>query len=234
MKYLTLFVLCFCLSQSLVAQWERQSEVTFNIRNGMHHTPVPVMEIVLKDSARNFTFSVYADSSGNATLKLPINRRFHFYVRDPNPEIQYYDTRMDTFTTDSSVKRIAIETDLMDISTLSRIPVISFKSGSAELSAQMKTELDSFISYFGRYRALLFALDGHTDVKGNAKDNFELSKERAQAVYNYIEAAHTQNNFIMRAYGAYEPVYDCNKMKCTPEQRQQNDRVHIHYIKRKR
>ena len=65
---------------------------------------------------------------------------------------------------------------------------INFDFDSANLQASSKPLLDNLASAMNseRLSSLKFRVEGHTDAKGKAEYNQELSARRAQAVQNYL------------------------------------------------
>jgi OOP family OmpA-OmpF porin len=71
---------------------------------------------------------------------------------------------------------------------------------------------------------LSVALKGHTDNVGNAAKNTQLSKQRAEAVKNYLVSKGVSASVIQTyGFGSTQPIATNN----TPEGRAQNRRVEI-------
>jgi cytochrome c oxidase subunit 2 len=67
-----------------------------------------------------------------------------------------------------------------------RLDNIHFTTGSAELTADSKYELDALVNVLGKYPTLNIGINGHTDNVGEPASNLELSKQRAAAVATYL------------------------------------------------
>jgi outer membrane protein OmpA-like peptidoglycan-associated protein len=65
---------------------------------------------------------------------------------------------------------------------------ITFRSGSAEMTAQGKAEAKSFASALAlpALSRRRFEIAGHTDASGSAQHNLTLSQARAESVRNYL------------------------------------------------
>jgi outer membrane protein OmpA-like peptidoglycan-associated protein len=73
---------------------------------------------------------------------------------------------------------------------------INFDFDSANLQASSKPLLDNLASAMNseRLASLKFRVEGHTDAKGNAEYNQELSARRALAVQNYLISQSVSND----------------------------------------
>jgi outer membrane protein OmpA-like peptidoglycan-associated protein len=67
-----------------------------------------------------------------------------------------------------------------------KVEGVNFKTGSAEITAESYQILDKVYDQLEAFPASEFEVSGHTDNKGQAKSNLKLSKDRAQAVVDYL------------------------------------------------
>jgi cytochrome c oxidase subunit II len=67
-----------------------------------------------------------------------------------------------------------------------RLDNIHFATGSAELTADSKYELDALVNVLGKYPTLNIAVNGHTDNVGDPAANLSLSQQRSAAVVSYL------------------------------------------------
>ena len=63
---------------------------------------------------------------------------------------------------------------------------ITFRTGSSKLRRDAGKHLDEAAKFLLKRRNLQLRIEGHTDNTGNAKQNRELSKRRAEAVKRYL------------------------------------------------
>jgi outer membrane protein OmpA-like peptidoglycan-associated protein len=70
--------------------------------------------------------------------------------------------------------------------------LITFVTGSAELTAESRAALDVVARALGsgRLANLSFAVEGHADPRGDAHDNLRLSRLRAESVADYLAKEH--------------------------------------------
>jgi len=90
---------------------------------------------------------------------------------------------------------------------------ITFSSGilfdvdKANLKEQYKSELAELSTILSKYEDTNILLAGHTDSTGSEEYNLELSRERAQAVKDYLVAENVNAvRFSVQGYGESQPV----------------------------
>lgn len=106
---------------------------------------------------------------------------------------------------------------------------VTFRTNSAVLSPEAKTQLDELAAKTTGARAFMIEVAGHTDSTGSDAKNFRLSQDRAQAVVQYLAVQHKipLRRFVTpMGYGKTEAVAD----NATREGRSQNRRVDVKMI----
>ena len=109
-----------------------------------------------------------------------------------------------------------------------RMVGLSFPSGSSQLDADAKrllSRLGDAADIFPRSR---FVVEGHTDTSGRANTNLKLSKERAEAVADFLTGKLGIQSFRIRAegYGDSRPVAN----NLTREGRSRNRRIDVRIL----
>ncbi|MGI9475697.1 MAG: OmpA family protein [Hyphomicrobiaceae bacterium] len=83
---------------------------------------------------------------------------------------------------------------------------IQFEVGSNRLTESSTGTLDRLIENYRKCPGLQLEIAGHTDSTGNASDNLDLSKRRAEAVRDYfISKGLPGDKFVARGYGETRP-----------------------------
>ncbi len=101
---------------------------------------------------------------------------------------------------------------------------ILFKSGSAELDGESVGILDQVVSVLSQHNDATILISGHTDSRGNADYNFNLSANRADAVQQYmINQGISASRLTARGYGPTQPIASND----TAAGRAQNRRIEI-------
>ena len=106
---------------------------------------------------------------------------------------------------------------------------VTFRVNSAVLSPEAKQQLDEFAAKAADAKAYMIEVRGHTDSTGSEAKNLRLSRERADAVVQYLAVNHKiplRRFTTPMGYGKTEFVAENN----TASGRQQNRRVEAKLI----
>lgn len=122
-----------------------------------------------------------------------------------------------------------IKVDELGCSTLAiEIAGVNFELASFELTRESKVILDEAVMVISANPELQFEVQAHTDYKGLAKANQELSEQRALSVKAYlVSKGVNENQLTAKGYGESQPIAD-NK---TEAGRAKNRRVELKVIK---
>ncbi len=85
---------------------------------------------------------------------------------------------------------------------------VTFVNDTATLTSRSFPILDAIAATLsGNPNILVVEVQGHTDERGDAKHNLELSQQRAEVVRNYIIAQHIDPaRLVAQGYGGTQPV----------------------------
>lgn len=101
---------------------------------------------------------------------------------------------------------------------------VTFPSGSAVLSAQAQNSLTGAAQTLATYNETTISIIGHTDSTGGDKINVPLSRERANAVAQYLVSKGVASSRLsVSGLAATQPI----ATNTTPEGRAQNRRVEL-------
>jgi OOP family OmpA-OmpF porin len=106
---------------------------------------------------------------------------------------------------------------------------VNFRVNSAVLSPEAKQKLDELAAKTSSAKGFMIEVAGHTDSTGSEAKNFRLSRERAEAVIQYLAVNHKipLRRFVTpMGYGKTEAVAD----NTTAAGRAQNRRVEVKMI----
>ena len=104
---------------------------------------------------------------------------------------------------------------------------ISFAYGSHILEKKSSAALDLWVAFLQGQPTMKIMLSGHTDSIGNQEYNLALSKNRAQAVADYLAGKGVKvSRLIVQGSGSAHPV----ATNSTPEGRSLNRRVEIKFV----
>lgn len=106
------------------------------------------------------------------------------------------------------------------------VVAVNFRVNSAVLSPEARRQLDEFATKALDAKGYTIEVSGHTDITGSEAKNFRLSRERADAVVQYLAVNHKiplRRFTTPMGYGKTEFVAD----NTTPAGRAQNRRVEV-------
>jgi len=129
----------------------------------------------------------------------------------------------------AEVKAVNERVSALDDYDVQEIVSVTFRTNSAVLSPEAKAQLDTLASKAVGARAFMIEVAGHTDSTGSDAKNFRLSRQRADAVVQYLAVTHKipLRRFVTpMGYGKTEAVAD----NTTAEGRSQNRRVDVKMI----
>lgn len=106
---------------------------------------------------------------------------------------------------------------------------LKFAPDEVELTVESRIVLGKLVDSLVRYPNAIFAVEGHTDNRGSAADNLELSKRRVNAVVAFMVAEGIRADQIKPfAFGESRP----RAPNETLEGRERNRRIEINVIER--
>ena len=129
----------------------------------------------------------------------------------------------------AEVKRVDERVSALDDYDVQETTSVTFRVNSAVLSPEAKAQLDALAAKAVGAKAFMIEVAGHTDSTGSDAKNFRLSRDRADAVVQYLAVTHKipLRRFVTpMGYGKTEAVAD----NTTREGRSQNRRVDVKMI----
>src|SRR5215212_3944546 len=129
----------------------------------------------------------------------------------------------------AEVKAVNDRVSSLDDYDVQETVAVTFRTNSAVLSPEAKTQLDELAAKTSGAKAFMIEVAGHTDATGSEAKNFRLSRARADAVVQYLAVTHKipLRRFVTpMGYGKTEAVAD----NTTAAGRQQNRRVEVKMI----
>ena len=129
----------------------------------------------------------------------------------------------------AEVKAVNERVSSLDDYDVQESVAVTFRTNSSVLSPEAKQQLDGLAAKTQGAKAFMIEVAGHTDSTGSDAKNFRLSRERADAVVQYLAITHKipVRRFVTpMAFGKADAVAD-NR---TAEGRAQNRRVEVKMI----
>jgi len=129
----------------------------------------------------------------------------------------------------AEVKKVDERVSALDDYDVQETVSVNFRTNSAVLSPEAKATLDGLAAKAMSAKAYMIEVAGHTDSTGSDAKNFNLSRQRADAVVQYLAVQHKipLRRFVTpMGYGKTDAVAD----NTTREGRSQNRRVDVKMI----
>lgn len=129
----------------------------------------------------------------------------------------------------AEVKAVNDRVSALDDYDVQETVAVTFRINSAVLSPDAKRSLDELATKAMSAKAFMIEVAGHTDSTGSEAKNFRLSRQRADAVVQYLAVTHKipLRRFVTpMGYGKTEAVAD----NTTAAGREQNRRVEVKMI----
>ena len=115
-----------------------------------------------------------------------------------------------------------IEELQVDLDALIEVKVVEFETKSFELTPTGIALLDEILVALSKAPEVRIRITGHTDSRGSAEENQQLSEDRADAVLVYlVKSGQSRDRFEVIGYGEDNPA-DTND---TPQGRAHNRRI---------
>jgi len=106
---------------------------------------------------------------------------------------------------------------------------LKFAPDEVELTLEAESVIDRYVAAFKLYPETDISVEGHTDNRGSAAENLELSKQRVNAVVVYmVDEGIAAERIKPFAFGENRPVAS----NATLPGREQNRRIEINLIER--
>lgn len=113
-----------------------------------------------------------------------------------------------------------------DLARIMNLKPIKFEFDQSKIAAESESELNKVIEVMQLFPDIKIEVRSHTDNRGTAVYNKALSDKRAKSTIAYIieKGKIDPNRISGKGYGEAVPLYDCDKILCTPEQHHANRR----------
>jgi len=109
---------------------------------------------------------------------------------------------------------------------------ILFDFDKSNIKPQAATELDKLVQVMKNYPSMIIEVESHTDSRGSAEYNLQLSERRAQSTVQYVISKGISKDRISgKGFGKSKPVEDCGS-NCTEQQHQTNRRSEFIIVKK--
>lgn len=203
------------VSVTMTNNFTGEKEVYFTKNNGEFHKNLK--ESKLSDRV---SFDIRLEKEGYMSKKLTYNKQL-----DHEGIYKMFENL------DFALNPIAVG---MDIAQIIDIQPIYFDLNKADIRPDAALELDKVVQVMNENQGMEVELRAHTDCRGSAAYNLDLSDKRAKAAAKYIQEHISKPERISgKGYGESLPVNDCNcdVAACPEEQHAENRRTEFKIIR---
>jgi outer membrane protein OmpA-like peptidoglycan-associated protein len=165
--------------------------------------------------------------SGNYEVTLPAGKRYEFRA-----EAEGYPAMVETLDLTGVLDQLEVSRNLalspIKVGQVIALNNLFFVQSKAEILPESVTELERLYKVLMEVPTLEIELGGHTDNQGIYSANLKLSRERAEAVVQYLlDRGIEKRRLKAVGYGPTKPV----SSNANPESRQHNRRVEVKILK---
>ena len=169
--------------------------------------PVPgKFQLIDLKTGKEVIISEADKTTGEFMVSLPVNQEYALNVSYPG-----YTFFSRNFNMTDPIGHKAIHMDVPMVPITNQQPTllanVFFDLGKATLRPESYIELNKLNDFLKNNLTLKIEISGHTDTRGDEKDNLKLSNDRAKAVYEYIIAKGIDaKRLSFKGYGESNPI----------------------------
>lgn len=144
--------------------------------------------------------------TGEFLVTLPVDREYALNVTYPG---YAFFSKNFNMTLAENQDAVHMDVPMMPISIEQTVLLanVFFDLGKATLRPESNIELDKLVDFLQKNPTLKIELGGHTDTRGDDKENLKLSNDRAKAVFDYAIAKGVDGKRLtFKGYGETKPV----------------------------
>jgi len=197
------------------------------------HTPLSGVVVRITDKTNGEIRQVESSLDGKFNIQLEPASDFSLSARRSNyiSNIENISTRGLNRSATLYVKLLLGIEEARADKTI-RLNNIYYATGSSALRPEASSDLDRLVLFMKDNPSVNIEVASHTDSRGSAESNMQLSKRRAEEVLKYLTGKGISGHRIMaKGYGETRLLNGCaDGVKCTEEQHEQNRRTEFRVI----
>ncbi len=188
-------------------------------------------KVSILDTKGNVIETSQSNSSGEVSYAIDCNMGYVLEVTK-----QGYESGAFTIA-ETEEKQVKVKAELKPVNELIKethieLADINFEFGKSNITREGAMELDKLVEIMNDYPAMVIFVKAHTDTKGSAPFNMDLSEKRAQATVAYVISKGINKDRISgKGYGESEPKVNCGD-KCTDTENAVNRRSEFLIVKK--
>jgi outer membrane protein OmpA-like peptidoglycan-associated protein len=190
------------------------------------------VDTLTTDAAGNFTYTMSVKDSPK--LDVEVLRQGYLPKKISGIPIQAQSTQVDiNALVDLSINKVNVGDDLANLLDLEPI---YFETARSNITVQGAIELDKLALFLIQNPQLVVECGSHTDCRGSAASNQQLSDQRAKSTADFLVSKGIEKSRIRyKGYGESKPVSecDCEVRPCSEEEMALNRRTEFRVLESK-
>ncbi len=210
------------------------SKIMGTVMEGTDGKPIVGALIKLRSSCTGkVTQTMLTDEAGKYSFTVKDNDKCGYTVESSKKS---YGTNI-SFIKKASKKSkpnkvISADLPMLKAGDLIRIDNIAFEGNKAAIQPNVARELDKLVGTMRKYSTMNVEIMTHTDSRGEAEDNKNISLKRSQAILNYLaNKGIAKNRMKATGVGEASPINGCvDGVICTEGEYQRNRRTEFKVV----
>lgn len=192
--------------------------------------PIEGVTVSLRNECDKTMSSVLTGPDGRYTFELDEGCDYTLIIS--KPAYGTSTSRIKKLPKKSKPKLVAADVRLFKVGEVLQLDNIYYDLDKISIRADASRELDKVVRWMRQYPSLAIEVRSHTDSRGDATYNRELSASRAKSVANYlISKGIARRRISSRGMGESQLLNSCTDgVICTEEEHQRNRRTEIKVI----
>lgn len=179
--------------------------------------------VAILDDKGNTIATKQTDVSGRVSYDVDCETGYEFRVSATNFSARAYPIAR-TKSGENTIEAKLTPEEVIITDTEVLLAPIYFEFNKSNITAQGASELDKLVKVMNDHPNMVILVKSHTDTKGKAAYNLNLSEQRAQSTVQYIVSKGIASNRISgKGFGSSTPKINCSS-NCTEEDHAQNRR----------
>jgi outer membrane protein OmpA-like peptidoglycan-associated protein len=183
--------------------------------------PIPgKFQLIDLKTGKEVVYSEADKLTGEFMVSLPVDREYALNVSYPG-----YSFFSKNFNMTEPEGLDAVHMDVpmvpLNIGTPVSLENVFFDLSEATLRPESYVELDKLVTFLEKNATISIELGGHTDTRGDAKENQILSENRAKSVYMYlVEKGINADRLSYKGYGETQPIISDEEIAKLPTEQE--------------
>jgi outer membrane protein OmpA-like peptidoglycan-associated protein/tetratricopeptide (TPR) repeat protein len=204
-------------------------DVTVHVKSKGEKPLIGVTSVRLTENTTNGVAKELPVRSQKLTLfDLKASKKYQLEFLNDN--YQVLKTTIDGETKDTIVVYLSEKEPVItavDLREVVNLAPIYYDFDAIEITQESKLELEKVVLIMNKYPKINIDVIGHTDRRGAAEYNMQLSIDRSETTKRWlVERGISESRIITRGFGELKPINNCvGTKKCSEKQHDQNRRT---------